>query len=307
MPSGPVTWLGSEPGHLQYGSLLMGPGLPWYLAASGGLNGWEDSPTVDSGTVMRAQQHGAFPGRLLAQSRIITAELVVLSAQGGMDAVVRQLAAATPIDSDTEQPLIIQVDDTPRLVWARCTRRSLPVSDTWRLGVGRAVLQFEATDPRRYEIAEQASSTGLPVSEPGLVWGSPEVGLVWGSPEVGLVWGTPGSTGDLTCTTGGETATYPVIEIQGPVTTPSVTLDGSGLILEYDLTLAATDTLVIDTWEGTVLLGGQSRIGYATWRSVPESSFVLPPGAVSTISFRSGDVVPDPAASATVRWRSALW
>lgn len=300
------------PGLVQWGTLLLGrwqaggviTPYRWRL-----LTGWEDLPGLDSGTVARAQQSGAYPGRLLAQTRIITLDgMTVRAAAGHIGAAVRTLNAATPLTL-AEAPLVIWTDDRgPLLVNARVVRRHIPMDSSWALGYsGGGAIQWEATDPRRYQVTEQTAVTGLPASEAGLVWGSPEVGLVWGSPEVGLSWGTPGSTGDLTCVNSGDASAHPIIEFRGPVTNPSVTLLSSGVVLEYNITLAASDVLSIDTWLGTVTLGGQSRIGSATNRSSPEGSFTLPGASTSTVSFRSTDVTPDPAASATVRWRSAYW
>lgn len=311
MPSGPVDWQGSLPDHIQIGDLLTGPGTPWYVAADGSITGWEESPAVDSGTVPRAQQHGSYLGTQLAQSRIVTIEMIVRSDPGQMDTVIRQLAAAVPIDADQEAPLIVQLDQEPLLAWARCTRWAAPVGRDRSGGIGRAVLQFECTDPRRYQLTEETAVTGLPQPEPGLSWGSPEatVGLAWGSPEAsaGLAWGAPGSTGDLACANSGLVATHPVIEIRGPVITPRVSILGTNLLLEYGLTLTAADTLVIDCWAGTVTLGGQDRLPAASLRSVPEQSFSFPRLTTSTVSFRSADAAPDPAASCTVRWRPAYW
>lgn len=310
MPSGPVDWQGSRPDHIQIGDLLTGPGTSWYVAADGSITGWEESPAVDSGTVLRAQQHGGYLGAQLAQTRIVTIEMIVRSAPGQMDAVVRELAAAVPIDTTAEVPLIVQLDQEPLLAWARCTRWAAPPGRDRALGIGRALLQFECTDPRRYGLTELTAQAGLPVSEAGLAWGSPEasVGLAWGSPEAsgGLTWGTPGSTGDMVCTNSGLVATHPVIEITGPVTTPSVSILGTSLVLEYGLTLAAGETLVIDCWDEAVTLGGQSRAASATTRSVPEQAFTLPAGTASTVSFRSADATAT-AATCTVRWRPAYW
>jgi hypothetical protein len=305
------------PGLIQWGNLLLGRRqsagtvTPYRWRS---LTGWEETPAQDSGTVARAQQHGAYPGRLLAQARTITLEgLTVRAAAGAIGTAVRTLAAATPIGQDVEQPLVIQLDDRgPLLVNARVIRRHLPVDGSWQLGYsGSGALQWEATDPRRYDLAERSGAAGLPTAEAGLAWGNPESssGLAWGNPEssAGLAWGTPGSTGDLVATNLGDAETHPVITITGPCTTPSVTLQSSGVVLEYDLTVGAGEQLVIDTWAGTVLLGGQSRIGYATARSQPEGTFVLPPASTNVISFRSGDSTPDPAALATIRWRNAYW
>ncbi|WP_441251202.1 hypothetical protein [Kitasatospora sp. McL0602] len=445
------------PGLIQWGTLLLGR---WQAGATvtpyrwQKLSGWAETPGLDSGNAPRAQQHGSYAGRLLAQTRTVTLEgLTVRAPAGQIGAAVRALEAATGIEQD-EQPLVVWLDDRgPMMIRARLTRRALAPDGSWALGYsGGGAVQWEATDPRRYDLTEQTASAGLPRSESGLDWsvttgqvlipaqqagqtptsgwwaaqgltvgsagpavtvtvtaasaGTPAMvgwsgtaapatlgwpvtvgqavrfvadalppgaalavhwvsgagaylsqsgetapglvvgtapagtayarpimmwtavpspatvpvgqtrlyipdpgpGLPWGSPtESGLTWGTPGSTGDMTCTNAGSAATFPVIEIRGPATTPSVTLPASGVVLEYDLTLAASDVLVIDTLAGTVLLGGQSRLGYATNRSQPEGTFSLPKLATSTVSFRSSDAVPNPAASCTVRWRSAYW
>jgi hypothetical protein len=302
------------PGLIQWGPLLLGR-----RQASGTLtpyrwreiSGWEETPALDSGNVDRAQAHGAYPGQLLAQARILTLEgLMVRVPAGQIGAAVAAFNRATPV-AQAEQPLVVWVDERgPLLVNARLRRRFLPVDGRWALGhSGGGAIQWEATDPRRYQLTQQVALTGLPSSESGLSWGSPsETGLAWGTPtETGLIWGSAGSTGDLTCSNAGDADTHPTIEIRGPVTTPSITVLGTSLILEYGLTLAAGETLTIDCWAGTGTLGGQDRLASATARSVPEGLLVLPANSTATLSFRSTDGVPDPAASATIRWRSAYW
>lgn len=301
------------PGLIQWGTLLLGRRqatgtiTPYRWRT---ITGWEETPALDGGTVNRPQQDGAWPGRLLAQPRTVTVEgVMVRAAAGQIGAVVRALNAACTIGQD-EQPLVIQTDDRgPLLINARLLRRHLPVDPSWQLGwAAGGALQWQASDPRRYQLTQQASATALPAPESGLSWGSPtETGLAWGSPtETGLVWGTPGSTGDLLITNAGDAPVHPVIEFRGPVDSPAITMSGSGLVLEYQITLAATDVLTVDTWAGTVTLAGQSRIGTASLRSAPEGSFTLPPGS-TTLSFRAAPGSVNPAASATVRWRSAYW
>lgn len=302
------------PGLIQWGDLLIGRNQAADVTTPfrwRSLSGWEDTPALDSGTVNRSQQHGAWPGLLLAQPRTITLDPLTIRTQAGaMGAAIRTLNSACAITQD-EQPLVIQIDDRgPMLVNARLLRRHIPVERSWQLGYAEGgALQWQASDPRRYDLAVQAIGSGLPQPESGLSWGSPtETGLAWGSPvETGLSWGTAGTTGDVTCTNAGDADTHPVIQITGPCITPSITLVGTSTVLEYGLTLASTDVLTIDCWAGTVTLGGQDRLPSATSRSVPEGAFVLPAGATSVLSFRSADTVPSPSASATVRWRSAYW
>lgn len=265
--------------------------------------GWAGRPGVDSGSVPRAQQPGAYLGRLLVQARSIGLDMELIGGPEDNWALLAALEDATALRQD-EEALVVSAGGRTLLAWARITDVAMPIDTPFHEGFPRVSVLWEATDPRRYSVAESSTSAVLPTAETGLSFGSPtETGLSFGSPvETGLSFGTAGASGDLLVTNDGNADSNPVIEIRGPVTTPTVTL--GALRLEYALTLAATDTLIVDTRAGTVTLGGQSRIGAVTSRSVPEESFVLPPGQ-SVLSFRADPGSTDPAAQATVRWRSA--
>lgn len=302
----------TRPGHVQYGELLLGPGTPYRWQS---ITGWEELPALDSGTVARADAHGAYPGPLLAQSRTIGLEgLVVRAPRDQVGAVVGALNAGTVPVVD-ELPFVAWLDDRgPLLAYARATRRAIPAGKGYRLGVivGGA-LQWEATDPRRYELDERSAAARLPAAEPGLDWElgeGGEGGLDWRfavGNEAGLTFGTPGSTGALSAHNAGDAPTHPVIEFRGPVTRPAITSLATGDVLEYDLPLAAGDVLTVDTRAGTVTLNGTaSRIYTATNRSVPEQTFTLGCGTTH-LMFRAAPGSTDPAASVTVRWRGAYW
>ncbi|MFE7116661.1 hypothetical protein ACFU99_14730 [Streptomyces sp. NPDC057654] len=291
------------PGHVQYGELLLGPGTPVRWQS---LTGWEESPALDSGTVARADAHGAIPGQLLAQPRTITLDLVIRTDPGAMSAAVRALAAGTALRGD-EVPLVIKLDQgEPLLCFARCIRRAVPVATN---GYARGVtvggaLQFEASDPRRYALVEQRVEARLPAPEPGLDWHT-DAGrdrLDWP-----LAFGQPGATGGMTVANGGDAPAAPVIEFRGPVDRPSLTNIATGDALEYDLTLDESDVLRVDTGAGTVTLNGAaSRLYTATNRSVPEQTFILAPGETQ-LAFRAAPGSSDPRASALLRYRSAYW
>lgn len=285
----------SRPGHIQYGDLLLGPGTPYGWRA---VSGWEDLPALDSGSVARSDAHGAIPGPLLAQARTVSLDgLLVRAPRATVGAVVAALHARTVPVTD-ELPLVVWLDDRgPLLAHARVTRRALPAGPGWTLGtIAGGAVEWEASDPRRYELAARSVSARLPVPEPGLVWP-----LVWP-----LDFGPPGSTGSMTAVNAGDAPAHPVIEVRGPVIAPSLTCIESGDTLEYDLPLASDDVLTVDTAAGTVTLNGASRIHTASGRSVPEQTFTLAPGTTNLI-FRAAPGSTDPAASATVRWRSAYW
>ncbi|MEU9141992.1 hypothetical protein AB0D33_39675 [Streptomyces sp. NPDC048404] len=286
----------TRPGQVQYGDLLLGPNTPYRWRSIGG---WEELPALDSGTVARSDAHGAFPGRLLAQARTITLDgLIVRAPRATIGAVVAGLnAGTTPVED--ERPLVVWLDERgPLLAYARATRRAIPAGLGYRLGtITGGAIEWQATDPRRYELAERTVSATLPISEAGLSWP-----LSWPLP-----FGNPGSTGALSTMNVGDAETHPLIEFRGPVTRPSLTNLATGDAIEYDMPLAAGDVLTVDTLAGTVVLNGTaSRIYTATSRSVPEQTFTLAPG-ITNLIFRAAPGSNDPTASATVRYRSAYW
>lgn len=295
----------TRPGHVQYGDLLFGPGTPYRWQQ---ITGWEDLPGLDSGTVARADAHGAFPGLLLAQSRTIGLDgLIVRAPRATVGAVVGALNAGTAPVVD-ELPFVAWLDERgPLLAYARAVKRAIPAGKGYTLGViTGGALEFEATDPRRYELTERTATATLPMAEQGLDWQADEQGV-----EGGLAWplefGEIGSTGALSVTNRGEAATHPVIVFRGPAVRPALTNIATGDVLEYDLPLAAGDVLEVDTRAGTVTLNATaSRLYTATSRSVPEQTFTLAPGTTN-LTFRADPALSDPAASVVVRYRSAYW
>ncbi|WP_079405475.1 phage distal tail protein [Streptomyces sp. 3211] len=293
----------TSPGQVQYGDLLLGAGTYYRWKE---LAGWESLPPLDSGTVLRAGGHGAYPGTLYAQARTITAAPMFIRAPSAqIGEAVRVLGAGTGVVQD-EQPLAVWLDERgPLLTYARIVRRSVPVGIGYRQGVISGVaLQWEATDARRYGIQEQEATAGLPQAEDGLSWN-----LDPGPEHLAypLAFGLPGSTGTLVTFNGGDADTHPVVTFRGPVSRPSLTNITTGLILEYDITLAAEDRLTVDTANGTVMLNGQaSRLYTVTPQSCPEEAFTLAPGSTPLV-FRAEPGTGGPAASVSVRYRAAYW
>lgn len=139
------------------------------------MTGWEDLPALDSGTVARSDAHGSFPGRLLSQARTIGLDgLMVRAPRDRIGAVVGALSAGTAIVED-ELPLVVWLDERgPLLAYARAVRRAVPTTLGYRLGsIQGGAVQWEATDPRRYVLAEQSAVARLPVPESGLDWRAP--------------------------------------------------------------------------------------------------------------------------------------
>jgi hypothetical protein len=298
LPLGEV--LVTQDGQLQFGTYLMGETTPIHGRQ---LSGWDDLPDLDDASVAMPSAHGAWPGWLLAQVRVLTFDFLVYDERGlaGLPQVLDGLRSATAVRQD-ESPLIVQLAGARRLMWARVTRRTLPASRDYTWGKPTGSVEFTCADPRRYQVEEQVARTGLPEPEPGLDWHPAEVppGLEWD-----LDHGAAGTPGAVLVDNAGDADTQPVLAITGPVVRPTITNQATGAVLEYDLTLAATDRLVVDTQAGTVTLNGTApRLYTATARSTPEQAFTLPPGE-SLLTFRAAEFNPNGAL--TLLWRSAYW
>ncbi|WP_346012327.1 hypothetical protein [Streptomyces sp. SID3343] len=280
-------------GQVEWSGLVLGTD-PLRLRS---LEGWEELPDLDDASVLYSGRHGSAVGPLLAQSRTVTAEVIVRVSADQVGATVAALNAATGVRTD-EQPLVVWLDSRgPLLAYGRVIRRRLPVDRAYRVGtIVGVTLQWLCSDPRRYELAEQVAVTGLPQAESGLTFP-----LTWP-----LDWGTPAVPGSVDVVNAGTAPSSPTIEFRGPTDRPSCVRLSDGARLEYDVTLAASETLTIDTAAGSVLLNGADRLYTATARSVPEEWFVLEPGSTD-LAYRAAPGSTDPAATMTVRWRSAHW
>ncbi|WP_249375136.1 phage distal tail protein [Streptomyces sp. I05A-00742] len=294
-------------GQIQWAGLLMGPGTDYQIADSG-LTGWADLPGLDSGDVLRPDQHGAWPGSQWAQARTVTAPVWLLPDQPERAAeVTRAFSAATGVRAG-EQWLAVRLHGETLACRARVAQRVVPQDRMYvTRGAAKATVQWICADPRRYSLHERTAVTGLPTPDGGLSWGqdgnrAAGQGLTWP-----LDWGKPGATGLLTLLNEGDAPTGPVVEFRGQVSRPSLTRLGDGLRIEYDVTLAPSDVLTVDTFAGTVLLNGSSsRLHTATPSSAPEQLFQLPSGE-STFAFRASPDAPGAGATATVTWRGAHW
>ncbi|MFF4740491.1 phage tail protein [Streptomyces sp. NPDC001262] len=291
----------TQDGQIQWAGLLFGPGTPYQIDAKG-LTGWDDLPELDSADVPKPGQHGSWPGAQWAKPRTVSATVWLLPDRPDQaQAVTQAFRAATGVGSG-EQWLAVRLHGQTLACRARVDRRAATTDRTYVThGIASVSIQWLCTDPRRLGITEQRARTALPTPEPGLLW-EPDSGLEWP-----LEWGAAGSTGTITAVNAGDAPVSPVIEFRGPVELPSLTRLGDGRQLEYDIQLAESDVLAVDTTAGTVTLNGAaSRLYTATARSTPEQLFQLEPG-VTSLAFRAGPASDDSRASVAVRWRDAHW
>lgn len=277
-------------GQIEWDGVLLGSGTPYRWVE---LVGWEDLPALDSGNAPRPQRHGAWPGRYLAQERVITWTARIVAEPGAFGAAVTALRSALRVaDDDTERPLVVRTKGGETLLaYAAVTSRVIPNTPAAGIGRGTLAVMWTCSDPRRYSLTEHAETIPQPQAGTGLTYPL----------AYPLDYGTVAENGDRLLTNAGSEPTPLRLVISGPCTTPALSLDG--LVLEFDLALTADEQLVIDTGAGTVLLdGGTDRTYALTDRSAPLESFELPPGD-SIVSFRAGAF--GGGATCDVTWRDA--
>lgn len=277
----------------QLGTLLLGAGTPYEIEADTGLVGWDDLPGLDLADVPRPNAPGAWPGTIQPQSRIITIQLSVHNDGAGHAANIAALRTATTATLLAgETPFAVQLGGQMLFCNARCLQRSLPTGDNYAGGrTPKALVQLEATDPRRYSPALSSAVTGPPAATSGITWP-----VTWP-----VTWPAGTAGGTVNVVNSGDFNTPLTISIRGPLTTPAVYRLDTGDVLELGTTMAAGDVAIIDTLAGTVTMNG-STANLLTDRSAPVTTFLMPPG---TTSLALRGAVTDPAASMTVNWRSA--
>lgn len=151
-------------------------------------------------------------------------------------------------------------------------------------------IQLAAPDPLRYATVASTASCGLATTSGGLAFP-----LVFP-----LDFGSGSTGGTLLLTNAGNTATWPIWTITGPVTNPVIVNTGTGERLTLTITVDAGQQLILDTDARTVMLQGvASRRGSLSSTS---AWFPLRAGATA-IAFQASSY--DPATSLSAAWRSA--
>lgn len=226
-------------------------------------------PELRSADVPRAGAHGAFWSRSWANGRTITMEIEALASTAAvLESVWGPLRAALVPAAGLrvlEWGLPGQVG---RRMAAECRRAEFVVDEAFSLGAGTLLVEFYAPDPRQYASTLKTLSAGLPTVSGGLSFPA----------SAPFVFGSAGSGGSIAATNDGTIEAPYVAVFTGPLVAPTLTHTGQARTLSLSgASLAAGETLVLDSAARTVLLNGSaSRF---SWLSSLSQWFTLEPGA----------------------------
>ncbi|MFE2409842.1 hypothetical protein ACFXDE_16015 [Kitasatospora sp. NPDC059408] len=277
-----------EPWTLEYGGMLLGGSSPVVVQDVTGLL---DTPDVRVSDQTLLQRHGVVPGTDYLGGRVIHLSLTVLDSPGTLADL---LAVFQPATGD--KPFRFSVPgvagDRGRIM-ARVRKRSIPVGPTYARGAASFDVELFAADPLLYDDGETTAKL-LPTAPRGSVAIFP-MKLPFGFMKAGAVF--VAQPAELAVR--GNSPTWPVFTITGPVTNPTVLNRRTGERLTVQLSVPTSEVLVIDTRARSVTLNGASRYGAL---SADSTWFALRPGG-NGLEF--DDLQGNKNRFADVRWRSA--
>ncbi len=264
-----------------FNGLTWGAGTSLVVRSLAGLG----LPPLREADQPRAGLHGSWGSQDLLDERQVEIDLVAIAqTPDDLDAILASIGQAMAPRSDL-QPLWL--DDSRKLLWVR------PRDASWersydRMGLSAEVkLRFDALDPLIYAGEESSLRVPVLVSTGGL-----SVPM-----SVPMVLGLSNQVGVWDLVNEGTIETWPVITVVGPASNlwlESLTVDRH---LQLLISMAATDTRVVDAGARTVLLNGANRSSTLTpqsrwWSLVPGSNLVrvrsdVTAGVVVTWTWRS--------------------
>jgi hypothetical protein len=254
---------------------------------------------IRSGDQAKAQQDGMYPGFNLLGSRTVQVDWRIIRPSGTAEQAIAELTAgwqnvidpstvvlragdylkqyALGTQTVTVSSLQIQLPNRtyPLLVFGRPTKLDLPVDTAFQWGDITIPTEFTCTDGLLYDANIVSASCGLPNPTSGATFPA-TFNLTFGS----------SSGGSINLNNTGLYNTPPVFMVQGPCSYPVIINQTTGQQIRLNTTLAASDTIIIDTQSGAVTLNGTANRNNIV---DPTSTFFqLAPGQ-TTVQFSSTD------------------
>lgn len=241
------------------------------------IDGLRDATAIQTGDQFLPRLDGAAPGMNTLGERVLELQFQAFNPTVPLETVLAQLTAAF---QPTGAPSALQLLQfylpgwaTARQVSGRTTKGAIPIDHDYQYNTPSVQIEFTCPDPLIYDTLLQSASTGLP---------SPTAGLTFPVTFPATFGASAGGSFQLTNT--GNYVAPLVFTVTGPCTNPIVTLGSQ--MLGFTVTLAATDTLVIDTGARTAILDGSAS---RTNTIMQGSSWLGLPVGTSSFGFQSAD------------------
>lgn len=279
---------------LTFKGLSLGDGSDYLIT---NIDGWEDRPETTNGSTPHPRRLGSWVGGLSSVKRVVSIDLQILgrAADSNQTTIPKRTLSQTFAMDDEESPLMLDLGYgiSPELIYARVTAFDMP---TVR-GYGRiqsGLVEFTATDPRRYSINVNTAQAGLPVALRGIAYP-----ITYGRyPD----YITPDNRGEAVVQNIGNAPAPPTYQIVGPVRNPIITVSGPKNFrrrIQFNVNLAAGEVLVAQPANGSVQVGGTPRPGITSSALIEDME--IPPGTSTVALGGTGST----KAKLTVSWRDA--
>jgi phage-related protein len=256
------------------------------------IDGLEALPALRVQDSDRGYQDGMFSGRDFFSGRTITVTVQILSGAGlSAQANYNLLRAALQPQQTGTTPLQFQLSGGENLQFinARVRKAISTIDPDYTYGKIKAQFEFFCPDFRYYDNTIQTVTLGA----------TSPLGRSYNR-TYNMTFGGGSQTNTAAVTNNGNTTTYPIITIYGPVTNPVVGSTTSGQNLSFNYTMIQSDVISIDLQNKTILLNGNPArnllLGSSQW-------FAAPVGT-SNYYFSGGNVIIGQT-SATVQWNNA--
>lgn len=220
----------------------------------------------------------------LLAARDLTFDVQMLGSASEIETLADDLRQAwAPVTSGVVS-LSLTLANSERILYGRPVVSEVDFENLYH-GLGRAMLTFEASDPRMFSATESALTLGL--SDPGGL----EFPLTFP-----LTFGAAGDS-DGPAVNDGTYETDWTATIVGPVTNPKILLGNTGEYVEMTGTVPSGSTLTVSSADRSILLNGSPR---QSWLTLPSRWWKLAAGS-NTVRFRADSGT----GTVTIAWRSA--
>ena len=256
------------------------------------VNGLEDLPGIRNQDDNRGYFDGMFSGRDFLGGRTIVINFLTLAGNGNSAQANFNLlqAALLPQQSGTT-PLQFQLSASGGLqfVNARVRARATTINPDYTYGYIVSQITFFCPDPNYYDNTLQTATMGI----------SSPLGRSYNR-TYPLSFGGGSQTSTALVNNAGWATSYPTITVGGPVTNPIIGSITTGQALSFNYIVGASDVIIIDLLNRTILLNGAPArnllLGSSQW-------FAAAPGNNSFYFNGSGTTAG--TTYATVQWNNA--